>query len=56
MSNKSKDASKEPDYIGPKEWAYRHEVSTDTALRLARKGKEGAKKIGGQWRFPNNRK
>lgn len=54
---KKPNASKEPDFIHPKEFAYRMQVHPDTALRLARQGKiDGAVKIGGQWRMPNNRK
>jgi len=39
MIKKNKDASKEPDFIHPKEYAYRMQVHPDTALRLARQGK-----------------
>ncbi len=53
----SKPTKDEPDYIHAKEFAYRHAVSHNTALRLAREGKiTGAVKVGKLWRMPNNRK
>jgi len=57
MNHNQKKIDREPDYINPQEYAYRHEISYDTALRLANAQKiKGAVKIGKQWRMPNNRK